>query len=532
MKAKTLDDQKSKSLKILEEAALLKEKLSCRAKENKNLQESLKNKNAILDTLPLGTLVTRQGKVIDINKAALEMLGYGAEEMFGRDLLDFVHPSSKAFVRKIHQNRLAGKYAPELYEADFVKKNGEKISCDIRERKFHLNRRVAFLICFSRSEERKMRERNLIQSKKTEAISTMSSGLASTLRPAADLINTNAEQIRRSAAPEWKSFSQELSGIEEGSRQIMDTLHHLEGLCKTTHNHSELNTVDLKKAIKDAIVLVNQSLREKARERETRVNFKTYLRSVSPVRGIKEEIKGLIARVIMNAVEAMPTGGDLYISTEETGGYAHIYVQDNGDGIPGQIKDRILDPFFTTKEGTNCGLGLSLCSAIAKRHNGSLEIASKEKHGTMVTIKLPLESVTKQKKPSARFLRRKLKNARILIVENDDMIREILSQHLSSKGYRVDRTVTGSEALNRVKRKSFDMVIIGSEVPGIAWYSLAAKIKKVDKGLPIAAVIGPAGIDKARGVKKSAVDLIIGKPIDMDLVEKQLSDLLIFSMAS
>ena len=154
----------------------------------------------------------------------------------------------------------------------------------------------------------------------------------------------------------------------------------------------------------------------------------------------------MLSYLVRNAIEAMPEGGHLYLSTEESAGYAHIYIQDSGVGIPARIRGRILDPFFTTKGSENPGLGLNLSRAIIQRHHGEMEISSKKNEGTMVTVRLPLAKREGQKKE--RSPRRKaIKNARILIIEEDPMIGELLLQTLESKGCRVTIAMSVAEGL-------------------------------------------------------------------------------------
>ena len=89
-----------------------------------------------------------------------------------------------------------------------------------------------------------------------------------------------------------------------------------------------------------------------------------------PVKGDPEELKDVVKRLIRNGLEAMPHGGDLYISAEENAGFAHVYIQDSGASIPEPILHRIMDPFFTTKGKDADGLGLCIARAVLKRHQG------------------------------------------------------------------------------------------------------------------------------------------------------------------
>ena len=223
-------------------------------------------------------------------------------------------------------------------------------------------------------------------------------------------------------------------------------------------------------------------------------NLKTYLRSLSPIEGDPNAIRDVIANLILNAVDAMPKGGDLYLTTEENASHVFIYIQDNGHGVEDTVKERIFDPCFTANGRDRMGLGLSLSYAIVKRHHGEIDISSENGQGTVTTIMLPCASA--DQRPKTRPLKRKIKNAHILIIEDDDMIRELLSQFLGSKGFRVDTADNGLEGLYKLKRKVFHMVIADSKAPGVGGQVLLKKMKKLNHNLPFALIVPHEPDDK------------------------------------
>ena len=101
------------------------------------------------------------------------------------------------------------------------------------------------------------------------------------------------------------------------------------------------------------------------------------------------QIKQVFLNVLLNALQAMPNGGQLQIHMRVSGGHLLTTIQDEGGGIPQKIQEKLFDPFFTTKQG-GTGLGLSVSHRITENHNGQLRIISKEPVGTMVEVRLPL----------------------------------------------------------------------------------------------------------------------------------------------
>jgi PAS domain S-box-containing protein len=524
MKSKDKEYHKKRAERLKAEKVVLRNKLASIQKQNKDLERSLKNKSRLFDAFPAGMVAVQQKKVVDVNKGALDLLGYAAEEMVGRDFIHFVHPRSKKYAKAVHEKRISGKYAPEKYEIDLIKKDGEPIRCDIRIKKTQLNGRMAFLARLTRLEDRKRKERELLYAKKEEALKTMASGLVLGLRPSIRLIAEQASHIQEIKDMKSQDFQNRLLEIQGAASHIMDMTSKISRFSREEHIPSEMSLFDLEEVVRGAAEVIRSRLREAAEKQDVEIRFKTYLRSGSAIEGDPGEIQDLIVYVIQNALEAMPKGGDLYLSMEESAGFAIIYIQDSGAGISDEIQDRMLDPFFTTKSKGGLGLGLSLCAAIAKRHRGTLDIASKKDHGTVVTIRLPL--VRREKRLKSTRMKKKIKDAHILLIEDDNVVREILFQILGSRGYRVVTAVSVAEGLGHLKRKAFDMVIMGDAISRVDGQALARKIKSSKKDLPLALILEQKTIKSMDAAEESVVDLIIGKPLNMSEVVNQVSEVL------
>jgi two-component system cell cycle sensor histidine kinase/response regulator CckA len=223
-------------------------------------------------------------------------------------------------------------------------------------------------------------------------------------------------------------------------------------------------------------------------------------------------------------VDAMPKGGDLYLTTEENASHVFIYIQDSGHGVADTAKERIFDPCFTANGRDGMGLGLSLSYAIIKRHHGEIDISSENGHGTVTSIMLPC--ARGDARPKTQPVKRKIKNAHILIIEDDDMIRELLSQLLGSKGFRVDTADNGLEGLYKLKRKAFHMVIADSNAPGVKGQALMKKMKKINHDLPFALIVPHKPEDEPGPNKQPLADMVINKPIDMNKLVQQVSELI------
>lgn len=500
----------------------LRDKLASLRRENNDLKKNLKNRNRMFHSIPAGIVLIQQGKIMDINQLALDHLGFASDDVIGHSFLDFVHPDQKASVEELHKRRISGKVVPELYDADLVTKEGEPLCCEVRVKRIRFNNRLAFLVNLTPLEKRKKKERENHHSKKQEALITMASGLNNALRPHIESIMDHAGILKTIMDSETNALKEALERIEHASNKVLLMTQKLESISRRRDDKSKMIFLDLKGIVKDAVKLTSSTLKDQYEKDDFKINFKTYLRSVSPVKGDPEEIRELIINLILNAAHSMPEGGDIYLTSEENAGFANIYIQDNGVGISDEVRERIFDPFFTTRDN-GVGLGLSLSSSIVKRHGGEMEVSSRKNQGTVIHVKLPL---AKQEKIPKKRKRRAIKNARILIIQGENMIRELLSQLLTSKGCRVDTADSGFEGLRKVKNKRFDLIITDSETLETDLWVLIKKIKKMERKVPVALIMEYKTGEEPDHIQRSDVDLFIKKPIDMNKIINQVSEVL------
>ena len=351
----------------------------------------------------------------------------------------------------------------------------------------------------------------------------MASGLNRQCNRCLHTLTQTARRLKAVAGHDDRNLLEGIENIKSATHKPLWIIQKLESLSRAERDPSQTVLFNLKKTVSEAVDRIGPTVTERAEKQGASINLKTYLRSKSFVEGNPGEIQEVILILISNAIEAMPEGGDIYLTTEDNGGFAHIYVQDNGSGIREHIKDRIFDPFFTTGDSGRMGLGLSLAHAIVRRHRGDIEVTSQRGQGTIILIRLPLARKTRRLR--AGSVRNRMKNVQFLIIEDEDMIREILSQILASKALRVETAVSGLEGLKILKKRSFDFVISGFKTSDISGQELARKIKKMNRKLPIALIADHHQWDTL--ADDSIVDLIIRKPIDMSKVVEQILEVMV-----
>lgn len=262
----------------------------------------------------------------------------------------------------------------------------------------------------------------------------------------------------------------------------------------------------------------------------------------------KGQIEQVIQNIVLNAKEAINRGGIIEIRTENIeigeesgssiapGKYVRIDIKDNGSGIPKEYLDKIFDPFFSTKK-LGSGLGLAISYSIMKQHNGYITVKSKEGEGSLFSIFFPK---TENKEPKegismendSNDMKSELQNYRVLIMDDEDDIREILREELKILGYEVEEAKTGEEAIEKYElslkdNKPFDIVILDLTVPGyMGGKEAARKIKKINEDVIIIVSSGYSKDEILTNEGGFEFDGILKKPYTLEELKNLLTGLL------
>ena len=257
-------------------------------------------------------------------------------------------------------------------------------------------------------------------------------------------------------------------------------------------------------------------------------NFADNLYSIKVDKG---QLQQVFSNLAINANQASPNGGHLYISIVNSfvndneildlasGKYLKITVQDEGTGIPQKHIDKIFEPYFTTKPTGN-GLGLATTYSIIKKHKGHLEIDSELGKGTKFTLYLPASKKGEVKKEEKSETSKLPENntAKILIMDDEESIREILSQMIELLGYKTDAVSDGEEAINKYREAKeqgnpFDIIIMDLTIPGGMGGKEAVKeILKIDKDAKVIVSSGYASGATLADYKSFGFIDMINKP--------------------
>ena len=221
------------------------------------------------------------------------------------------------------------------------------------------------------------------------------------------------------------------------------------------------------------------------------------------------EIREVVVNLVFNAADAMPQGGKITLSTRCEGAVVSIGIRDTGTGMTEEVRQRCMEPFFSTKGEKGTGLGLAMVFGIVKRHEGIVDIESELGVGTVFWIRLSRDLAARGSVECEAA--EAMEPLNILVVDDEPVARDILSHYLAADGHTVEMATNGYGALEKFRKEQFDLVITDQAMPGITGLQLAEAIKK-EANTPILMLTG-CGIDPLEKGLRKVVDAIGGKPI-------------------
>jgi CheY-like chemotaxis protein len=221
--------------------------------------------------------------------------------------------------------------------------------------------------------------------------------------------------------------------------------------------------------------------------------------------------------MIFNAIEAMPEGGKIEVRTFNKRRKVFIQISDTGIGITEEVRKKIFEPFFTTKPFTNTGLGLSMSYGIVKRFGGEIEVESKVGLGTTFTIILPIGGEEREEVISPSNIK-KGRKARILVIDDEEFVRSVLSRTLAQVNHQVSLAEDGEKGIQLFKEGKFDMVLTDLGMPGMSGWEVCRMIKKINPHTPVGMITG-WGMEMSRSkMEEYGLDFFISKPFDFNQI--------------
>ena len=468
----------------------------------KSIEENLlKEKdfsNILIESLPgIFCLFDFNGKMLRWNKYGENVIGYTADEISVSNPLDFIVEQDRGLVNKTIKDTFDKGYSS--VESTLVTKRGEKIPFYFTGIRVMIDNVPCILSIAIDISERKKIEYELEKLRRLESIGILASGVAHDFNNLLTGILGNISLVKQYLDPEDMIFKR-LSTAEKSCFEAREITSRLITFSKGGEPVKKVTRVQqlLKEAhcplIKDTNITFEYNLPD----------------NLYPVEIDEGQIRNVIINILTNAAEAMPEGGKIDISaanleiTEKDnlpikeGSYVKVSIRDRGRGIQVEEISRIFDPYFSTKERgvkKGMGLGLTICHSIIRKHEGFITVESMPGAGTTFHLYLPasLKKKTETEVIGEKEITRK---KRILIMDDDEIVRDITGDMLMHCGYYIESSKDGNEAIAlyikaKERGEPFDAVILDLVVPNGMGGDIAIKrLHDIDHGVKGIALSG------------------------------------------
>ena len=275
--------------------------------------------------------------------------------------------------------------------------------------------------------------------------------------------------------------------------------------------------MDVNSIIKDSIEITKPKWKDEAQRKGVPIEIVSTFGAIPPVAGNDSELRGVFTNMILNAIEAMPEGGKIEICTLKKKKDVVIQISDTGIGIAEEVKKKIFEPFFTTKPFTNTGLGLSMSYGIIKRFGGEIGVASELGYGATFTIILPTGEAEKEESAFPQMIKQG-KQARILVIDDEEVVRSVLSRTLANVNHQVTLAPNGEKGVQLFKEGRFDMVLTDLGMPGMSGWEVCRMIKKISPDTPVGMITGWGAEMSRSKMDEYGLDFLVSKPFDLNQI--------------
>jgi signal transduction histidine kinase len=361
--------------------------------------------------------------------------------------------------------------------------------------------------------ELKGTQRQVIQQERLAALGTMAGGIAHDFNNALSIIMGFSEMLLddlgRGLTRENATLP--ITTILTAAEDAATIVHRLREFYRPDESGEYRVPIDLNAIVEQSISLTRPRWQTGSNADGRTITVTTHLGDIPRISGDATELREVLTNLVFNAVDALPHGGSISLDTRHEGGTVALRISDTGIGMSEDVRQRCLEPFFSTKGKTGTGLGLSMAFGIIKRHGGTIDIESEPGKGTSFMLRLPASTAQIETRADAA----PWTNAplRVLVVDDQPILCQLMCDHLQSDLHSVETALNGSDALEKFRASQFDLVITDHVMTEMNGEQLAIRIKELSPKIPVILLTGYQS-DTAGGKPYSeAIDLVLEKPL-------------------
>ncbi|HEX8072773.1 MAG TPA: PAS domain S-box protein [Pyrinomonadaceae bacterium] len=471
------------------------------------------------------------GRYTSLNRAGERLTGYTRAELCRLTWRELVAPGYVELTETMIARKLAGEEEITFYELEIIAKDGRQVPLEVSTQLVREGDRAVGILGIARditerrraeTERRAMLEQQA-ELEKMRSLGQLSAGVAHNFNNALAAVLGRTQLLLRVVTDEKQRRS--LQVIETAALDAAEIVRRIQTFARSTPP-ARFQPVSLAQLIADAIQLTRTRWEDDARAQGVRYEVRLVADGAGAdlVAASASELREVFVNLILNALEAMPRGGAVECRARAEGDWLVAEIADTGPGIPVELRGRIFEPFFTTKGPQGSGLGLAVSYGIIKRHGGLIEVASGPGAGTTFTLRFPARRP--EDDATAAAARRALPQARVLVVDDEAHVREVLLDMLETLGQRVTAVSSVAEARAALAAGDFDLIITDYAMPDTDGLTLAAEARAADPRRPVALTTGYGAAGAAEPLRTGLVQAVLGKPFQLAEVEAALRQLL------
>lgn len=502
------------------------------------MESDLRKLSDALDQIEDMVVITDTQGVIEYTNAAFErQTGYSRADTIGHTpRLQKSDRHGSEFYEELWQTLLAGR----VFQAEFInrRKDGslyyeEKVITpirnetgaithfastgrDITERReterslFETNQRLEEAL-----RELKERQEHTDRHERLRALGRMASGIAHDLNNALSPILGFSELLLTKPGIEATKAERYLNMIHTAAEGAQGTVLQLREFYRPREDR-DLRPVDLSQVIAKVISLTQPRWKDEALVRGKTITIHTDVAAVPPVAANDAELRDALTNLVLNACDAMPEGGDIYISlsqtpsqSDERDGFAVLEVRDTGVGMPEDVRRKCVEPFFTTKGVGGTGMGLAMVYGTMDRYDGRLEIESEPGLGTIMRLRFPL-SDEQRAEDIGRDTVPLIEPLHVLLVDDDPVVQAVIAEYLLADAHVVTKADNGLEGIILSQQEDFDLIITDRAMPEMSGDQFAERLRAEEIATPVIMLTGYGAMMDS---PPEGVTSVVAKPV-------------------
>ena len=457
-------------------------------RESEEQYRSIVNLSGEVGEAVIVLLDTDQGEGIQkfVSNEWVHITGYSNKELIDMSFFNLVHPKDQEASRERHRNKMKGDDIPRFFEMTIIRKDSTEVPIELTSAYTTYKGEQANVVYVRDITERKKaeeKEKQLQQelnlASRLATIGEMASGIAHEINNPLTGVIGFSDLLMSRDIPE--DIRRDVKLISEGAQRVAGITDRM--LRFARQYKPERTLTDINKIIKTTLAMRAYEMKSSSIKLTTRLDpdLPTTIADVG-------QLQQVFLNIILNAEKEMIIAhgkGNLSVKTERINDTIRISFKDDGPGISRENLDKLFDPFFTTREvGQGTGLGLSVSYGIITLHGGKIYAESRLGEGATFFVELPIVIGTEQLKPTEPTVEsERVAGARILVVDDEPIVQQLLSEILSEEGHKVVLIDNGNDALEKLGSEDFDVILLDIKLPGKSGIEIYQHLQKAAKSL-------------------------------------------------